>query len=363
MPDEVKLTQAFLLAQKAMNKQTIIKDFSALGSKMVTLSGEIEKEPYTTVFQKANTDNPWFTFKFMAEAFRAVGQSLAPEKLEKWLSAYTLPEKPAPKTIGLVLAGNIPLVGFHDILCTLVSGHNVLAKLSSKDQHLYSILKNLLTEINPVYDQRITFTDRNLQGMDAIIATGSDNSARYFDYYFAKYPHIIRKNRNSLAILAGDETDAELELLADDIFMYFGLGCRNVSMLWLPESFPIDRLFRSFEKYYPLIDHHKYGNNYEYQRAIKLLNQETFLDNNMVLLKEDARLASPIAVVHYQWYASPQKAINYIDFHGDKIQCVVSKTKWPFDSYELGAAQKPELWDYADQVDTLSFLLNLNTAV
>ncbi len=346
-----------------MRIQTLINDLSALGHEMIRISDQMEMEPYADVFHKAKVDNPWFTFDFMAEAFHSIGQSMTAEKLRIWLSAYDIPDKTKSKTIGLVLAGNIPLVGFHDILCTLVSGHNVLAKLSSKDQHLYSIVKKILVEINPEYDHRITFTDQNLKGIDAVIATGSDNSARYFNFYFAKYPHIIRNNRNSLAIITGDETDAELRLLADDIFQFFGLGCRNVSLLWLPEGFPLEKLFRSFEKYYSLIDHYKYGNNYDYQRAIKLMNQEPFFDNHLVLLKEDTRLASPIAVVHYQWYTSPQQVLNYIDIQRDKIQCVVSKTKWPFNSYELGTAQKPELWDYADQVDTLSFLLNLNSEV
>lgn len=330
---------------------------------MSAVTEQMDQEPYAAFFEKAQSENGWFTYPFMQLAFRSIGESLTKEKLEKWLANYPLTRTGNQKTIGLVLAGNIPLVGFHDILCCLVTQHNVLAKLSSKDQHLYQLVKKLLTEIDPSFENQWQFTDSNLRNVDAIIATGSNNSARYFEYYFGKYPNIIRKNRNSLALLTGDETDGDLQLLANDIFTYFGLGCRNVSMVWVPENFDLNRLFRAFANYYHLIENHKYANNYEYQRAIMLLDQKTFLDNHMILLREENQLSSPIAVLHYQTYKNTEACIAFVEQHTEKIQCVVSKTKWPFESYELGSAQKPELWDYADQVDTLSFLLNLNVAL
>lgn len=343
-----------------MRVAKITSDLAKLGNQLVALANNFENSDFAPAFEKALRENAWFTPASISLAFQSLGRSLTVEKISQWLSNYTIEKPQKIKTIGLVLAGNLPLVGLHDILCVLTSGHRAKVKLSSKDQHLYQIVSELLVQIDASYQNQITFTDQTIKAVDAIIATGSDNSARYFEYYFEKYPHIIRKNRNSIALLTGDETNEDLEKLASDIFSYFGLGCRNVSYLMLPSGFEINRLFENFAAYSKVMQHNKYANNYDYQKALLLLNQIPFLDNGQVLLKEDVSLSSPIAVLHYQYYSDVQQLNAFVRLNKPKIQCIVSKTKWSFTTYELGEAQHPELWDYADNVDTLEFLLNLN---
>jgi hypothetical protein len=342
-----------------MIQQPTESDFIFLGEKLVELSSDFAKSPFNDTIERAGIENGWFTSDNISLALKAIGESLTHEKIHNWLSKYNLPLNPNPKNIGLILAGNIPLVGFHDIMCVILSGNRALVKLSVKDQRLYSIIKEMLVTQNAEYSNRLIFTDGLLKDVDAIIATGSDNSSRYFEYYFGKYPNIIRKNRNSIAILSGTETPTELEKLADDIFSYFGLGCRNVSFLWLPKNYPLDSLFKSFVHYTPLINNTKYANNYDYQKAIMLMNQVPFFDNGLVMLSENNQLSSPIGVIHFQYYESEKEIDEFISAHKHKIQCVVSKTKWDFPTYELGTAQKPELWDYADNVDTMEFLTTL----
>jgi len=336
-----------------------IQVFSALGYELKKLSQNLDTSPYSNLIQGALSQNAWFTKDTIQLAIKALGEALHEDKIKQWLCNYNPSSTNSPKTIGIVMAGNIPLVGFHDLLCTLVSGNNVLAKLSSKDQLLYDIIKDILVKIDPVFESRISFAEGPLKNIDAIIATGSDNSARYFEYYFNKYPHIIRKNRNSMSILSGDETLEELENLGDDIFTYFGLGCRNVSFLMVPENYKFDGFFSAIEKFNFVGHHNKYANNYEYQKAIMMMNQVTMYDNGFVLLKEDSSLSSPIGVIHYMFYKSKTEVNNFIEVNKHKIQCIVSKTNWAFNTYGLGMAQQPELWDYADNIDTLSFLLNL----
>jgi hypothetical protein len=334
-------------------------DFVNLGKKLVELSNSILDSKYKPLIEKAATENGWFTYPFISKSLKAIGESLSSEKITKWLSKYDFSTFRSPKKIGLILAGNIPLVGFHDIICVLISGNNVIAKLSVKDQVLYSIIKDILVTQNPDYENRLRFTDGNINEVDAIIATGSNNSSRYFEYYFGKYPNIIRKNRNSLAILTGAETLSELGFLAEDIFTYFGLGCRNVSFLWIPKNYDLDLLFSSFQVYAELANNNKYANNYDYQKAIMLMNQIPFYDNGLVMLREHIELNSPIGVIHFKYYDSENEIINFVDTNKHKIQCIVSKTKWDFPTYEFGEAQNPELWDYADNEDTMKFLMNL----
>ncbi|MFA6401697.1 MAG: acyl-CoA reductase [Salinivirgaceae bacterium] len=342
-----------------MDIQSRKSDFIFLGQKLIELSTNLTQCSYKNVIKKATIENSWFTSDFIALSFKAIGESLTKENINNWLSKYSIPNNPTPIKIGLILAGNIPLVGLHDILCVLMSGNQVIAKLSVKDQLLYSIIKDQLVTQNPEYENRLIFTDGFIKEVDAIIATGSNNSSRYFEYYFGKYPNIIRKNRNSLGLISGNETTDDLELLADDIFTYFGLGCRNVSFLWLPINFPLDLLFKSFTRYSHLIHNNKYANNYDYQKAIMLMNQVPFFDNGLVMLRENDQLSSPIGVVHYQYYKSINEINNFVSNNKHNIQCIVSKTKCDFPTYELGGAQKPELWDYADNVDTMEFLLTL----
>ena len=250
------------------------------------------------------------------------------------------------------------MVGFHDVMCVLVSGHKALAKMSSEDNILLSEIFKILTHIAPDFTDKIKIANEKLNGYDAVIATGSNNSARYFKSYFKNVPHIIRKNRTSIAILDGNESDETLELLANDIFLYFGLGCRNVSKIFIPENFDLDRIFKALYKYKDILNHNKYANNYDYNKAVYLLGNNQLLDNNFILLKEDASLSSPVAVLHYEFYDDINELSDHLENEKENIQCIVSNNA-PINSLKFGEAQQPKLWDYADGVDTLLFLTNL----
>ena len=312
--------------------------------------------------KKAEVENPWFTREFQLVNLRAWSELLKVSKLSEWLQNY--PEfnhlNSPSKKVGLILAGNIPLVGFHDILCVLLSGHRVVTKLSKKDRSVYPVLRNILAEADrSCFDRWILLEDEPLKDIDAIIATGSDNSARYFDYYFGKYPHIIRKNRNSVAILSGEESKDEKLGLADDIFLYFGLGCRNVSKLFVPEGFlPVD-LYENLGKYADLIHHNKYANNYDYQRAILLVNKIPFFDNGFLILKNDVAFASPVGTLYYEYYDSPESLKQKLIANQDRIQTVVGPASLTETNVIFGKSQFPELDEYADNIDSLNFLLNL----
>lgn len=305
-------------------------------------------------------DNPWFTSKFTEDALRGLALMMQPETLQKWATDNKLPRQTInPKTVGLVMAGNIPAVGFHDLLSVLISGHHALVKLSSSDKHLIPALVNELIAIEPGFADAVRFTDQQLKGFDAVIATGSDNTARYFEYYFAGYPHIIRKNRNSAAVLDGTESLSELSLLADDIFMYFGFGCRNVSKLFLPDGYDPRCLFPAFSNYGYLKDHSKYFNNYEYNKAIALINGEEHFDNGFVLMKPSSNLASPVSVLYYGFYSSLAELNIRLDDLSDRIQVFVAKQGLVNGSVGFGRSQFPDVDDYADRINTLEFLRSL----
>jgi len=262
------------------------------------------------------------------------------------------------RSIGLILAGNIPIVGFHDILCVLASGHKALIKLSSHDQKFIPYLLNKLIEIEPGFELQISYIDR-LKDFDAVIATGSNNTSRYFDYYFSKVPHIIRKNRNSVAILNGEESKEDLEALGHDIFDYFGLGCRNVSKLYVPKDYDFKEFFESIEEFKSVADHHKYNNNYDYNKSIFLVNLDKHFDNGFLLLKEDSRFVSPLAVLYYKEYQTIEQLGSELIKNEDLIQCIVSNSKLPLSTVAFGQSQCPGLMDYADGVDTMKFLREL----
>lgn len=307
--------------------------------------------------------NPWFTKTFLVNAMTSIGESLSQEKLNQWLQKYDeeIERLSTRKTIGVVMAGNLPLVGFHDYLCVLISGNKIIAKLSKEDSKLLPLLHHILASFEPELEDKAEFTLERLSNFDAIIATGSDNTARYFEFYFGKYPHIIRKNRNGIAVLNDNETSIELENLADDIFMYFGLGCRNVSKLFVPRNYNFENLFSAFEKYNFLAYHHKYVNNYEYNKSIYMLNKIPYFDNGFVLFKEDTLFSSPISVIYFEYYDSLDDVSRWLNTQKAKIQCVMSSEIIDsLNSFPFGQAQKPELWDYADGIDTLKFLLSLN---
>ena len=257
------------------------------------------------------------------------------------------------------MAGNIPLVGFHDFICIMMSGHKIVAKLSSDDNRLLPAIASKLIEVEPEFAGQITYSEDKLTNFDAVIATGSNNTSRYFEYYFRNVPHIIRMNRNGVAVLTGSETKEELSLLGEDIFMYFGLGCRSISKVFVPKSYSFEGFFRAIENYKYVADHNKYYNNYEYYKSIYLINSVKHFDNGFLLMKEDIGFASPPAVLFYEEYENLKNLNNRLELEKNEIQCIVSHQKDVAGAISLGCAQKPDLWDYADGVDTIEFMLNL----
>lgn len=335
-----------------MDAEERIQAFVTLGKKLSELSDD-EKQLWTA---QARANNNWFTQENVEAAIEGISAYLQEDTLRKWMAAYTLSK--AEKRVGVVMAGNIPAAGFHDFMCILLSGHVLNAKLSSQDTVLLKKIANLLTQIQPALAEHIHFVDR-LNEAEAIIATGSDNSARYFKYYFGKVPHIIRQNRTSCAILNGKETTQDFEGLGKDIFLYFGLGCRNVSKIYVPEAYDFNRFFQNIELYKNVLDHHKYLNNYDYNKSIYLVNRVPHQDNGFLLLTENAALVSPVSVVYSEQYDSEEALALKIHENRSKIQCVVSKDGWYPGSISFGQAQSPEVSEYADRVDTMQFLTTL----
>ena len=309
-------------------------------------------DDFNAVLRKSEIENPWFTIENQKFTLKQWANLLTEQNLNQWLSQYKTPL--LSKRVGLILAGNIPMVGFHDVISVVLSNHIPVIKLSSKDKRL---LPFLLTKWNELSDGNVHYEIvEKLENFDAVIATGSNNTARYLEYYFKESLSIIRKNRTSVAVLKGDETDGELQLLAEDIFRYYGLGCRNVTRMFIPEDFVIDRIFENFLNFKEVINHNKYANNYEYNRAVYLLNQEKFWDNNFVMLKEDEALFSPLSVINFSRYSTLDEVRDFIKANEENIQAVVAKPELGFESIGLGEAQNPGLDTYADHVDTMKFL-------
>ena len=334
--------------QKFMTKKERLAAFEKLGNYLHS----IDEGALDDIVQKVRNENPWFTPGSINVALEGIRRYLDPVKMEKWISDYALDPQTVRK-IAVIMAGNIPLAGFHDFLVVLLSGHSILIKLSSKDSVLPTHISNKLIEIESRFESQITIASR-LKNFDAVIATGSDNSARYFQYYFGKYPHIIRKNRTSCAVLTGSETVENLRLLGKDVFTYFGLGCRNVSKIFIPEDFDPVKLVTAWDIYEDIIHHHKYHNNYDYQKSILLINKIPFYDSGFFILQENEKLVSPISVVYLERYKSKADLSGKLQVVADKIQCIVGKTGTHY--VPFGQAQAPEPWDYADQVNTLKFL-------
>jgi len=335
------------------NIQELIKSFSALGEQLSN-----PDEHLTDVINNELHYNAWFTPENVRKAVTAIGQMLNSADLEIWLSKYSF--NSANKKVGLILAGNIPMVGFHDVLCVLASGNHALIKASSQDNHLIKYVLEKLVEIDNRFAGQFSFIER-LADFDAVIATGSNNTSRYFDYYFGKVPNIIRKNRNSIAVLTGNETAEQLHNLGHDIFDYYGLGCRNVSKLLVPGGYNFNFFFESIQDYETIIHHHKYNNNYDYNKSIYLVNRDEHLDNGFLLVKKDERLTSPLAVLFYNNYTDLPAAEQMINAESEKIQCVVSAEALKVDDQlvNFGESQQPKLWGYADGIDTMEFLSNL----
>ena len=316
---------------------------------------------FQQIIEKNHQHNPWFTPVNIRLNLASWSKALQKENLEKWQASYPQlsHENQSPKKIGLVMAGNIPLVGLHDFLCVLLSGNIVLGKLSSKDNKLFPAIKLILEDINPAFKERIFFVEEKLENFDAIIATGSNNSSRYFEYYFGNSPHIIRKNRNSVAVLNGKESPDDYKKLAFDIFSYFGLGCRNVSKIFVPEDFDFPCMLDHFTEFSHLYNHNKYANNYDYNRSVYLVNSIPLFDTGYLILKEDESMTSPVGCLFYQKYNSIEMLEKKLVLEKNNIQCIVSGMNIGENSLPFGKTQEPELWDYADNIDTINFLLNL----
>ncbi len=310
--------------------------------------------------QNCHIHNPWFTPANVLECYKAWAYALSPEKVEQFITHYGECTATNPLFVGIISAGNIPLVGLHDILCVLLSGHKPLIKLSGRDGGLTQLVTDLLIKQDPTLQDKIVYAEDKLHGFDAVIATGSNNSARYFEYYFAQYPHIIRKNRNGVALLTGSETKEQLQLLGNDIFTYFGLGCRNVSKLYVPKGYNFNHFFEAIEPWSHVVMHHKYANNYSYHRAIWLIDQVPHLDNGFLLLKQDTAIASSIATLFFEEYDNQLAIIEHLNQNIDQLQCVVSNVAEAPLRIGFGETQQPELWDFADGVDTMFFLKNLS---
>lgn len=323
-----------------------------------TVKNEGWSSKLEAVLADAELQNKWYTQENLRHALKEWSKVLTQPSLEEWLIPYALVPPKNPKTIGLVMAGNIPLVGFHDLLCILLSGNFVLAKLSSNDRVLLPFIKTYLQEIDPELGEKITFTEDRLDNFDAAIATGSNNTSRYFEYYFNKYPNIIRKNRNSVAVITGQETPDELKRLGTDIFQYFGLGCRSISKLYVPENYDFKTFFTAIFDWKHLLEHHKYVNNYDYNKAVYLMSEMSILDNGFLILKEDTAFASPIATLFYERYSDAVKLKEELKKSSHALQCIVSNG-FMDGEIQFGQTQSPKLSDYADGVDTLAFLKQL----
>lgn len=349
-----------------ISPERILIAFSRLGD--VLRSGDLKlisgseknQNEFASGIEEAAQQNPWFISRFIEHALAAIGDSLKEDNLRQWLEPYiTLQRSQIHNKVAVINAGNIPMVGFHDFLCVMFSGHHYIGKLSSADKVLLPAIAGWLTQIEPGMQNRFEFTEVKLAGFDAVIATGSNNTARYFDFYFSKYPHIIRKNRNGVAVLTGNESSDELAALADDVFLYFGMGCRSVAKIFVPEGYSFDRLFTAFEKYRTIVNLSKYMNNYEYYRSIFLINKTSHLDNGFLLLKEDTGFSSPPAVLFTEEYARIEALRKRLSESHDKIQCIVGNSTEIDGIIPFGSAQNPELWNYADGIDTMKFLTGL----
>jgi hypothetical protein len=330
-----------------MNLQARIKGFVTLGQQLSDTNNALLIEAKSAAYQQ----NAWFLPTFIDQAIEQIReQFLQQTALEEWTAAYpSIADQATHLKVGIVMAGNIPLVGFHDLLSTLIAGHTAVVKRSSKDQVLMDFIIASLIKINPAFEAQILVQEQ-LKNCDAYIATGGNTAGNYFEYYFGKFPHIIRKNKTSIAILDGTETLAELAALADDCMLYYGMGCRNVTQIWVPEGYDFIPFLNALKKYNYLQDQHKYKHNYDYQLALLMMRKQLYMDSGGVLMSENPSPFAAISQIHYQQYplgTSPT-------FNMDEIQCVVGKNQLPF-----GSLQKPLLAQYADGVDSLAFLSSL----
>lgn len=339
-----------------------LKQFSEVSPQNQNFQDLTVSSEFSTLLSTVKVHNPWFTELNVLNAFAAIANNLEEEKLINWISPYIphINDNKTPRRVVVIMAGNVPMVGFHDMLCVLLSGNIFVGKLAADDKILLLYLTKKLIEIEPELSTFIEFTEGTIKNIEAVIATGSNNSARYFEYYFGKYPSIIRKNRNSVAVLNDTETKEELANLGNDIFQYFGLGCRNVSKLFVPEEYSFSKFYEAIIDYQYVINNNKYGNNYDYNRTVYLMSNDTsLLDNNFLLLKKETAYASPIGVLFYEFYPDVNTLNEKLEKDKDLLQCIVSNNLAIKNAIPFGKAQCPALADYADGVDTMKFLMEL----
>ena len=352
-----------------MQLQERINAFVKLGDFLRQFSSEVTQkadnvehndfffEGFKNQLKLAKEHNGWFTEENIKFALKSWSDALNLSNLNTWLEPYAI-NNISPKEVAIIMAGNIPLVGFHDFLSVLISGHSVLVKQSSNDKHLLPYLTKYLEHVEPQFKGKITFTEEKLKNFDAVIATGSNNTARYFEYYFKNKPSIIRNNRNSVAVLTGDETINDLKNLSEDVFRYYGLGCRNVSKLFVPKGYKFDAFFEAIYHWHPIVEKAKYANNYDYNKAVYLMSEFDMLENGFFMIKEDESYASPIATLFYEYYENFSELKETLEAKKEQIQCVVS-SGFIKNEIAFGATQKPQLWDYADDVDSIKFLSSI----
>jgi hypothetical protein len=342
-----KLFRNYFQTEKESSSSTLLSKWSP----------EIKK-----LIQEQHIYNAWFTKKNVNYALNSWANLLTHDNLQKWINPYREQINKIKKisNIGVIMAGNIPLVGMHDFISVLITGNRFVGKLSSKDDLLLKLITNILCDIDSSFSDLIRFTDNLREHPDAIIATGSNNSARYFEYYFGKFPRIVRNNRNSISVLTGHENETDILNLANDIFTYFGLGCRNVSKLYVPEGYTFDHFFNVIEPWHILYQHNKYANNYDYHQSVYLMNKIPFLDNGFVLVKNDCQIYSPLSVIFYEYYSDITILAAEIKAKESEIQCIVTKENELERAIPFGKTQSPKLWDYADNINTLEFLIKLN---
>ncbi len=352
------MTNHTLRLQAFVKLGEFFKEFCEYTNNNANISSQNEEwlTQFSELVAYAKHYNGWFTQENIIFSIDNWQKLLTKSHLENWLNNYNLNEN-SQKTVALIMAGNIPLVGFHDFLAVLLTGNKALVKLSSSDKALLPFISKYLIHVEPSIEKQITFTDGRLENFDAVIATGSDNTARYFEHYFSKKPHIIRKNRNSVAILTGKETLEQLEALGEDIFRYYGLGCRSVSKLFIPNGYKFDSFFKAIYKYNPIINQAKYANNYDYNKAVYLMSEFKILENGFLMLKEDKQYASPIATLFYEYYDTVDTLTQQLTVTDEeKLQCIVSEGVTN-NEISFGQTQKPKLYEYADDIDTVDFLL------
>jgi hypothetical protein len=353
-----------------MKLQQAIDSFHKLGEEIEQyLKSPASYPDWEAAIASSQAQNQWFTRENILYTLEHISPWLKKDALETWLSRHHVPgENKKPLSVSVIMAGNIPLVGFHDMLCVLLTGNKLLAKLSHTDTVLMNLIAQKLADIEPAWKGKLQFADKLSTSADAVIATGSNNSAKHFEYYFKSVPHIIRRNRNGVAVLDGKEAENELAALGEDIFTYFGLGCRNVSKLYVPEKYDFASFFRAIEKYGPVINHNAYANNYLYNRTIYLMDGKVFTDNNFLLVIENPAMASPIAVVHFEYYKDLKALGKTLLAEYENIQCIAASTEvkkelhlhTPIPIVGLGQTQSPRLDDYADGVDVIKFLSEQN---